>query len=216
MAALPKWFPKKPELPPRVQLSADWEKELGTFEKEAEAASRAFRGTPLNKAGDLCLRAGDRQRALKYYGRAIDALLDDGQREAARGVANKIIRMHPEAVRTLCTLTWLDLSVGHMATALLHLRDYTEAAKRGGQEPLTGRRIHEMARITAEVEFLAAAADALDQLGLTDEAIEVREWATAGGSPDAISDPDELSTYCLTAATVGAEASEKSPKKKKK
>ena len=59
----------------------------------------------MNRAGDLCLRAGDRVRALRYYGRAIDALLGDGQPEAARGVANKIIRVHPDAIRTLCTLT---------------------------------------------------------------------------------------------------------------
>jgi tetratricopeptide (TPR) repeat protein len=206
MAALSRWFTKKPEPSSRTQLPRDWEKELKAFEEEAKRSLRAFRGTPLNKAGDLCLRAGDRDRALSYYGRAIDALLEDGQREAARGVANKIIRVHPEAVRTLCTLTWLDLAARHMATALLHLRDYVESAKRAGQEAITGDQIFAMARISPQDEFLAAAADSLDQLGFPERASEVRAWASDGGSPEAITDVEDLAEHCLMSA-VGVNAS---------
>lgn len=205
MAALSRWFTRKPEPSSRAQLPRDWEKELKAFEEEAKRSSRAFRGTPLNKAGDLCLRAGDRERALSYYGRAIDALLEDGQREAARGVANKIIRVHPQAVRTLCTLTWLDLASRHMATALLHLRDYVDAARRAGQEPITGDQIFAMARISPQDEFLGAAADSLDALGFPDRASEVRRWAADGGSPEALTDDEELAEHCLMSA-VGVNA----------
>lgn len=203
MAALSRWFKKTPDHSRRGAVSPDWEQEVDALEAEARRTARAFRGTPLNKAGDLCLRAGDRDRALSFYGRAINALLEDGQREAARGVANKLIRVHPEAVRTLCTLTWLDLAARHMATALLHLRDYVDAAKRGNQERITSQQIYEMARVAPQEEFLAAAADSLDQLGYPDGATEVREWSRSGGSPDAIPDPDALADHCLGAA-VGA------------
>lgn len=205
MSALSGWFRKKPEAPHRGQISADWEKELEHLETEARRTPRAFQGTPLNKAGDLCLRAGERERALAYYGRAIDALLGDGQREAARGVANKIIRVHPQAVRTLCTLTWLDLAARHMATALLHLRDYVEAATRSGRERISGEQILAMACVASQDEFLGAAADALDQLGFTERAAEVREWSRGEGSPHAITDPDKLAEHCLMAA-VGVNA----------
>ena len=50
---------------------------------------------------------------------------------------NKLIRVHPGAVRTLCTLLWLDLGARHMATALMHLRDYIEAAIRVELQALT-------------------------------------------------------------------------------
>lgn len=200
MSALSRWFGKRTESAAPGSQSRDWEKELAALEDEAKRAVRAFQGTPLNKAGDLCLRAGDRARALGYYGRAIDALLEDGQREAARGVANKIIRVHPGAIKTLCTLTWLDLAARHMATALLHLRDYVEAAKRGGQENITADQIHSMARVAPQGEFLAAAADALDGLGFSGSADEVREWAKSGGSPSAIKDAEELAGHCLEAA----------------
>jgi len=206
VSAVSNWFRKKLDTPTPGTQSRAWQAELASLEAEAQGGLRAFQGMSLNKAGDLCLRSGDRARALTYYGRAIDALLEDGQREAARGVANKIIRVHPGAVRTLCTLTWLDLAARHMATALLHLRDYVEAAQKAGQEHLTADQIRSMARVAPQGEFLAAAADALDQLGFTGWATEVRAWAQAGGSPEAIGDPEDLATRCLAAA-VGANSS---------
>ena len=104
---------------PQKQSGPSLEARLEKLEAQAQREAAGFQGMPLNRAGDLCLEAGDKNRALSYYGRAIDALLEDQQREAARGVANKIIRVHPGAVRTLCTLTWLDLASHHLATALL-------------------------------------------------------------------------------------------------
>jgi len=204
MTALSRWFGKIRDGSAHGARRG-WEEEVAALEAEARRAVRAFQGTPLNRAGDLCLRAGDRARALTYYGRAIDALLEDGQREAARGVANKIIRVHPGAIKTLCTLTWLDLAARHTATALLHLRDYVEAAKRGGQEHITADQIHSMARVAPQGEFLAAAADALDGLSFAGSADQVRDWMKAGGSPAAIRDPGEFSAHCLEAA-LGANA----------
>lgn len=186
-----------------------WEAKLEAFEAEAERAPLGFRGQPLNKAGDLCLKADDHARALQYYGRAIDALLEDEHPEAARGVAGKIIRIHPGAIRTLYTLTWLDLAAHHMASALTHLREYTDAAKRGEQTKRAADAIVEMARWVREHEFLNAAGDALGSLGFDDLADQVHEWAAAAGSPDAIDDEDEFRTMCIQAA-IGSHAQRKS------
>jgi hypothetical protein len=206
MTALSRWFKSKPDAPGRG-VEGDWEAQAAELEAEAEGAAFGFKGTPLNKAGDLARRAGDADRALYYYGRAIDAFLEAEQREAARGVANKIIRVHPRAVRTLCTLTWLDLAARHMATALLHLRDYVAAAKSVSQAALAGEQVIRMARISAEPEFLGAAADALDQLDLTEQARDVRAWAAAGGGAEAVSDARELAERCLQAAIRSNEGS---------
>ena len=174
---------------------------LKKLEKDAENAQAGYKGTPLNKAGDFALRDGDVARALAYYGRAIDAFLEDEQREAARGVANKLIRVHPEAVRTLCTLLWLDLGARHMATALMHLRDYIEAVIRVEMQDLAGDQLFEMARISPQAEFLEAVADGLDALDRADQAREVRGWTASGGSPDVIEDVDLLASTCLQAAS---------------
>src|SRR5690606_14796298 len=168
--------------------SRDLEAQLTRLEAEAGSARAGYQGTPYNKAGDVALRAGDKNRAVAYYGRAIDAFLEDQQREAARGVANKIIRVHPGAVRTLCTLTWLDLAAQHKATALLHLRDYVEAAREAGENDRAADQIFEMARSTPPLEFVDAVADALDSLGFDERASDVRGWAREGGAPDALHD----------------------------
>jgi tetratricopeptide (TPR) repeat protein len=199
MSSISEFFRRKPEQP-AARVPVNWEQRLETLEAEAEGAPPAFQGTPLNRAGDLCLRVGAHERALDYYGRAIDALLGDGQREAARGVANKIIRVHPEAVRTLCTLTWLDLAAGHQATALMHLRDYVSAAIRVEQEALAADQIYGMAGTATDAEFLVAAAESLDRLGFPDRAARVREWSSSAGGPEAIRDPHRLASACLEAA----------------
>jgi len=187
---------------------------LERLEAEAAKAAPAFVGSTFNRAGDLALRGGDVERAMGFYGRAIDALLEDGQREAARGVANKIIRVHPNAVRTLCTLTWLDLAAKHTATALLHLRDYVEAAKAAHATSIAADQLHAMARLVKDVEFLGAVADALDGLDYAPRAAEVRDWAVAGGSPHAVSDPQELAAACLRSAMQSNQRSKGEGKRK--
>lgn len=181
---------------------AGLEERLKDLEAEAESARPGYQGTPYNKAGDVALRDGDKGRAITYYGRAIDAFLEDAQREAARGVANKIIRVHPKAVRTLCTLTWLDLASQHRATALLHLRDYVEAAKEVEENVRAAEQVYEMARLSVQSEFLDAAADALDSLGFDERAVEVRGWVASGGSADALAEPEELAAACVTGAVT--------------
>ena len=106
MSFLSKLFGSKSASSP----AKDVEEELRKLELEAENALPGYVGTAFNRAGDLALRHGQADRSMAYYGRAIDAFLEDGQSVAARGVANKIIRVRPTAVRTLSTLTWLDLA----------------------------------------------------------------------------------------------------------
>ena len=176
------------------------EKVLGDFEAQAQTADLGLRWVPLNRAGDLCDRAGNRPRALQYYGHAIDAMLEDGQPEPARGLATKIVRIHPTAVRTLCTLTWLDLASHHMASVVVHLNEYVASAIAGGREDLTGEQIQIMAQVVADAEFRGAAADALDTLGLTDFAAKVRVWIEAGHSPHDEGSPGDWTELCLSHA----------------
>ncbi len=179
--------------------SKDLDARLERLEREAERAVPGYVGTAYNRAGDLALREGRSEQAVAYYGRAIDAFLEDAQREAARGVANKIIRVRPDALRTLCTLTWLDLAAQHQATALLHLRDYVERAREKKEHARAATQIWEMARICPMGEFVGAVADALDGLDFPNRGREVRSWAVHG-APAAISDPHALSDACLRAA----------------
>ena len=199
MRRIAAWFRSGSSAPPETVQDVD-ESALAVLEAKAEEAALGFRWISLNRAGDLCEKGGDRLRALSYYGRAIDAMLEDGQPEPARGIATKIVRIHPEAVRTLCTLTWLDLASDHLASVLEHLAKYVEAARRGGREALAAEQIFEMAKVVPGRQFLESAAEALDQLGHEEESDQVREWAEAGKAPSAVEDSHELTERCLSGA----------------
>jgi tetratricopeptide (TPR) repeat protein len=175
-------------------------RDLEELAAKAEGAPSGARWAIFNRLGDAYLKAGDRLRALRYFGRAIDSLLEDDQPEPARAVAKKVIRLHPEAVRTLCTLIWIDLASLKIPSATSTLRDYAKTVKTGDSARLACGQILEMARIVADRRFLEEAADALQILGCTGDAAQAREWARAGGSPHAPSDPDELNSLCLKAA----------------
>jgi tetratricopeptide (TPR) repeat protein len=161
-----RWFQSKtgPE-PSNNDPATSLPERLKLLEKEADQARLGFRGTPLNRAGDLCMQAKQSEKALEYYGRAIDAYLHDGHPELARGVAQKLIRVHPGAVRTYCTLTWLDLGLGYMADARTHVGGYVAAARRAGREDIAIPQVREMAKAVTDQGFRVAAATALEDLG---------------------------------------------------
>src|SRR5690606_16963117 len=91
--------------PPSQRL----EQELGSLERQAAAASPGYETQFLNRAGNLCVEAGQPDRALGYYGRAIDAYLESGRYAAAEVLCGKLLRIAPDAVRVRCTLAWLAL-----------------------------------------------------------------------------------------------------------
>lgn len=176
------------------------ERDLEDLAAQAEKAPASARWAMFNRLGDAYLKAGDRSRALRYFGRAIDCLLQDDQPEPARAVARKIVRLHPEAVRTLCTLVWIDLASFRIPSAVSTLREYAGAAKAGGQTNLACGQILEMARFVSDRRFLEEAHAALETLGCSTDADQAREWVDAEGSPDALSDSKEIYAVCLKAA----------------
>jgi hypothetical protein len=176
------------------------DRQLKELAAEAERASPGARWAVFNRLGDAYLKADDRLRALRYFGKAIDALLEDDQPEPARAVAKKVIRLHPEAVRTLCTLTWLDLASMKIPSAVASLHEYVAVAKEGRRERLACGQILEMARLVSDPGFLEEVVVALDKLGCDADSAQAKEWAEEGRSPSAPADQKELYVLCLKAA----------------
>ena len=191
-----RWF--RNDSAPDPGNAATLPERLEVLEREAEQATLGFQGMPLNRAGDECMQAGSGTRALTYYGRAIDAYLQEGHPELARGVARKLIRVHPHAVRTYCTLTWLDLGLGHLADARTHVGGYVAAARRAGREDLAIPQVKEMASTVAELEFRKAASTALHDLGDDEAARELQD--TLPTAPEPETQDQDVSELCFAAA----------------
>ncbi len=141
----------------KAPLSDAAEAELARLEREAEDATPDYVALLYSRAGDLCANAGDRGRALRYYGGAIDAFLDVGYYDSAAAVCRRVIELSPRVVRARGTLAFLALGEGLQylpfqgrleENARLAIAEYVEAAKKGGVEHLAVKRLAIMAEVT--------------------------------------------------------------------
>ncbi|MEX2281233.1 MAG: hypothetical protein WEE89_01970 [Gemmatimonadota bacterium] len=152
---------------------------------ELRALNVAFpdeRARIFNLAGDLCFDAGARERALIYYGRAIDVLVAADQIDGAVGVCRKIVRLTPEVVRARCTLAWMALGQGVIQEARQRIADYARAAASAGQEQAASRHLRRMTDIAANQEILESLAEALLEIG--DDVGADRAFGAAAGHVD--------------------------------
>ena len=141
------------------------EKQLSTLEQQADIALPGFDAQFYNRAGDLCVEAQDRERALSYYGRAIDAYLRAGRYNAAGAVCRKLLRVSPGSVRARATLAWLSIGKGLLSDAQWEVEEYVEAARAAGQLDLARKQLRLMAEATQSLELRTLLADHLRKIG---------------------------------------------------
>lgn len=149
------------------------ERELASLEEQTRTASSGYETQFLNRAGNLCVEAGMPQRALSYFGRAIDAYLESGRFSAAEVLCRKMLRIAPEAVRARCTLAWLAIGKGIRAETEEEISDYVRAAQRAGKEGLAARQLVMMAEAATRVELRERLAEHLLEIGAEADANRV-------------------------------------------
>jgi hypothetical protein len=88
------------------------------------------------RAGDICVSVEERRKALGWYGRAVDQLLELGNAEEASRICRLIIFVQPDAVRARGTLTWIEIGTGQHERAIEHLMAYAHAAREAKQTVL--------------------------------------------------------------------------------
>ena len=118
-----------------------------------------------NNIGDLCNDAGYRERALSYWGDAIDAYLKVERWDAAAAICRKILRISPTAIRARCTLAWLAIGKGMSGEASQLIHDYADAAVYAGRDHLAVSQLKRMGDAAASPPIRQAVAETLLQLG---------------------------------------------------
>lgn len=177
------------------------EKRLKSLEQQAEVALPGFDAQFFNRAGDLCVEAQDRRRALGYYGRAIDAYLRAGRYNAASAVCRKLLRISPGAVRARCTLAWLSIGKGLLSDAQSEVDEYVQAAVDAGQADLALQQVRMMADATFNPELRALLADHLNKLGDSEAAERVMAPGAMDNHPR--EEAEALWSRVLRAALMG-------------
>jgi hypothetical protein len=182
------------------------EKELASLEAQAATASPGYETQFLNRAGNLCVEAGQSARALGYYGRAIDAYLESGRFSAAEVLCRKVLQIAPTAVRARGTLAWLALGKGFQANTSSEIAEYVEAAVLAGQEELAAKQLMMMAEAASDVDLREELAEHLLQLDEAEKADRVFGLVFEernGLRPAPMADEGKLWAKLLRAALMG-------------
>jgi len=199
---MPSLFRGRSDPPPSQRL----EQELQALEQQARNASSGYETQFLNRAGNLCVEAGQPRRALGYYGRAIDAYLESGRFSAAEVLCQKLLRISPDAVRARCTLAWLAIGKGYHGGMEKELTDYVAAARRAGKEDLAAKQLRMMAEASLAADLRALIGEHLLDLGALADAEHVFRGVNqerAGQRPPPSPDEGKLWTKLLRAALMG-------------
>ncbi len=125
-------------------------REIMRLEDRACTKPAERRPEMLRRIAELCVAAGERGRALRHFGAAIDMYLIAGDYEEAARFCRRVVQVAPDVVRARCTLAFLSLRDGFSATFEDELRDYVTAAKSAGQEQYAVTRLRMMASVTHE------------------------------------------------------------------
>lgn len=149
------------------------DRELQAIEAQVKGASSGYETPLLNRAGKLCVDAGQPARALGYFGRAIDAYLETGRFSAAEVLCKQVLQIAPDAVRARCTLAWLTIGKGYREGAEREVLDYVRAAKNAGKEALAAKQLVMMAEAAVSPELRQLLAEQLLDLGEDKEADHV-------------------------------------------
>ncbi len=184
------------------------EQELGALEEQVRAASPGYETQFLNRAGNLCVEAGQPSRALGYFGRAIDVYLESGRFTAAEVLCRKVLRISPDAVRARCTLAWLAIGKGDRGGVHLELTDYLRAARKAGAEELAGRQLRMMAEAPLGAplrELIAEHLLDLGELAAADEVFRSVRQERNGLRPPSPPDEGEFWARLLRAALMRPE-----------
>lgn len=127
----------------------------------------------LNLAGDLCFDAHEREKALGYYGRAIDLHITHHEYSSAVAICQKIVRLTPEVVRARCTLAWMAIARGLIQEAQGRISEYKSAAEHAGQARLARAHLLMMAEVIEDRDLLLTIAESLIELGDAENADRV-------------------------------------------
>jgi hypothetical protein len=181
----------------RESAAECFRKELAVLEEQIEGAACDYRATLLARAADRCVEAKD-DRALVYFGRAIDAYLEFGYYDVAASVCQQVIQLYPQVVRTRCTLAFLSLGrdLPHLPfrdvleDARREIGHYVAAARHAGLEQLAAERLRLMAEVTDRHDLREVIGEYLLELGDSEGADEV--FGSVYGERNHVQEPASL------------------------
>ena len=138
----------------RFELREDWDKAINAYQRVLEMGEQEGDvDLPLyNRIGDLYVRVGKPNDAVRYYTQAADRYADAGLFNNAIALCNKALRYAPENLDLLRKLGQFSASQGFLTDARRWFLDYAESAARQGRSAEALQALEDFANSTEDAE----------------------------------------------------------------
>ena len=157
----------------RHELREDWDKAIQAYQRVLELGeSEGDVELPLyNRIGDLYVRVGKPNDAVRYYSQAADRYADAGLFNNAIALCNKALRYAPENLDLLRKLGQFSASQGFLTDARRWFLDYAENAARQNRVPEALQALEDFANSTEDAEVRELFGRTLQQHGKPEQAL---------------------------------------------
>jgi len=142
----------------REEQRENWSRAIELYTQALDASRKggeAFADLSLyNRIGDIYLRIGQKNTAVRYYEQAIERYADQDLHTSAIALCNKVLRIHPERSTIFLQLGRLHLATNLIADARAHYHKYAEAMREHGSEEAGLDALEELIERTGDSQTL--------------------------------------------------------------
>lgn len=157
-----------------------------------------------NRIGDIYLRIGQKNTAVRYYEQAIELYAEQDLHTSAIALCNKVLRILPDRSTVFLQLGRLNLATNLIAEGREHYRRYATAMRKRGSEDAALEGLEELISAIGDAGTVALWAGWLAEASDADAAVarieKLREVLERHGI-----DPDEVAAQVRSKTVVGFE-----------
>ncbi len=159
----------------RYEQKEEWRKALDLYSKAIEQLAEEDQPDIglYNRAGDLCVRIGDLERAVRHYEQAVDLYVEAELPNNAIAICKKVIRNLPAKHSIYLKMGQIRASQGFLPDARANFLTYAERMQQAGDLDESFRALVEFADLAPEdVDVRLAVAEQMASNERPDEAVE--------------------------------------------
>ena len=192
----------------REEQRENWSRAIELYTQALDASRKESQGfadlSLYNRIGDIYLRIGQKNTAVRYYEQAIELYAEQDLHTSAIALCNKVLRILPDRSTVFLQLGRLNLATNLVAEGREHYHRYATAMRRRGSEEAALEGLEELIASTGDAGTLTLWAGWLAESSDTDAAVarieRVRESLERHGI-----DPDEVAAQVRSKTVVGFE-----------
>jgi tetratricopeptide (TPR) repeat protein len=159
----------------KYEQREEWEKAIQAYLQVLRVADEGEAEVELplyNRVGDLCVRLGKPQEAVRHYEQAADRYAEAGLYNNAIALCNKALRYSPDRLELIRKLGQFSASQGFITDARRYFLDYAERQFKGGRitEALTA--LEDFANVSDDPEIREMLGRQLQAHGRINDAVD--------------------------------------------